>query len=106
MSLGGDDHQGRHRADHQGVDEGAQHGHRALANRVISASSGVGDRGAAKARFVGEDSSLETHQNHLTQGTADSGFAGKGIREDGCEGLGNGGDVQQQHQQTTTDVEH
>ena len=66
----------------------------------------MGDRSAAQARFVGEDASLETHQNHLTQGTTDSGFAGKRIREDCCEGLGNGGDVEQEHQQTAADIEH
>ena len=66
----------------------------------------MGDRSAAQARFVGEDASLEPHQNHLTQGTANCGFAGKRIRDNCGEGLGNGGDVEQEHQQTAADVEH
>ena len=35
----------------------------------------MGDRCAAQTRFIRENAALEPHQNHLTQGTADSRFS-------------------------------
>ena len=105
MSLRGDDHQSGHRADHQGVDEGAQHGHGPLAHGIIGLGSGVGNRSTAQTGFVGKDAALEAHQHDLAEGAPSSSLTTEGVAEDRGQSLWNGAGIGQQNHQAGTDVQ-
>src|SRR5690606_14817940 len=98
---GGEDHQASEGADHQGVDEGAEHAHQTLLYRVVGPGGGMGDGGAAQAGLVGEDAAGKAPANGQQHGGAGEATLGGGGGEGGFEhqrnGPGNGRAVDGEH---------
>ena len=81
-----EDHQGRHGADDDGVQEDLHDTKQSLLGRVLNPGGGVGDGCSAHARFVGEDTSRNTDAQNGEEGC----FRMEGPFKNGPECAGDG----------------
>src|SRR5690606_17159267 len=107
--AGNHDHQPGNGTDDDGVDEGAEHRHGTLANRVVGLGGGMGDRRAAQARFVGEHPTSHTETDggpdRGTGKAAGGGDRVEGVMEDQGKRRGNFSRVDDQDDQAAPYIE-
>ena len=107
--AGSEDDQRRHRADHDGVDEGAQHGDDALAHRAVRLRRRVRDGRRAQARFVREHAARDAEANRRSHSrareTTRRSRRREGVGEDERDGPWDLGDVDEDDDERSAHVE-
>ncbi len=96
------DRQGGEGADDKRIDEGAQHGDQALADRTLGLCGRMSDRGRTETGLVREYAARHAKSNGCPDGSAGKAAGRRGRREgmaeDQAKGGGNLRDIQQQNQ--------
>ncbi|GER02899.1 hypothetical protein JCM17846_05810 [Iodidimonas nitroreducens] len=92
MHIGDDDHQSRHGADDNGIDEGLQQSDQSFGNRFLGFGRRMGNRRRSNPGFIGKAGAAQALHQH-TNKTARNPDGGKGPGDDRPEGGRNMADI-------------